>query len=192
MKSRRSNWGAGLRGLIGINTGCAAVIPHKKLTVQMHRQMIDILQLKFSDYGIVLLGGPEDTLRNQQIAEGKKVIQSPTELGLRDGLVSVAACDVVITGDSLGMHMAISQTAYTVAWFGPTCAHEIDFFDRGESVLTKAPCSPCWKRVCQNEVMCYDQVDLEEVTQAVARGLERVSQCQSTWSYKLPSSEISF
>ncbi|RYZ69421.1 MAG: glycosyltransferase family 9 protein [Proteobacteria bacterium] len=175
--------------VIGLNTGCSTVIPYKKLSVEFHRQLIRSLQSEFRA-AIVLLGGPEDTERNQQIAYGMNVIQTATGAGLRDGLVSVAACDIVVTGDSLGMHMAISQAKYTIAWFGPTCAQEIDLYERGEKILSKAPCAPCWKRVCDKSLMCYDQVSLEEIAAAVRRGIQNCQPEMPMSLSKLPSSEI--
>lgn len=168
-QSRYTDWIGknGKKWILGLNTGCSSVIPYKKLTVEFHRQLIDRIFSVFDDVEIVLLGGPEDTERNIQIAQGKNVISSATQSGLRDGLVSVAACDVVVTGDSLGMHMAISQQKQVIAWFGPTCAQEIELYDRGFKILTKSPCSPCWKRTCEKSIMCYDQVSLEEIINAL-------------------------
>jgi heptosyltransferase-2 len=155
--------------VIGINTGCSAVIPPKKLSVNFQREIIqDLLHSGFEN--IVLLGGPEDSERNARIGQGLPVFQSPTNLGLRDGLVSVAACDLVLTGDSLGMHMAISQKKFVIAWFGPTCAQEIELYGRGVSIQTKAPCAPCWKRSCEQTKMCYDQVSLSEIRSAIEQG----------------------
>lgn len=169
-QSRYELWSRnGTHKVVGINTGCAAVLPAKKLTVQNHRELIKKIQAFDPSLQIVLLGGPEDTKRNIEIAEGFDVILSPTEKGLRDGLVSVAACDVVMTGDSLGMHMAISQRKRVVAWFGPSCHQEIDLFSLGEKILTSATCSPCWKRSCQKTVMCYDLVDLNRLVEAIHR-----------------------
>lgn len=171
--------------IVGINTGCSPTIPYKKLTVQGHRQLIRQLQ-KLGEIQIVLLGGPEDSQRNADIAAGLRVIQSETKAGLRDGLVSVQACDIIISGDSLGMHMAIALKKWVVAWFGPTCAHEIDLYDRGVKVLSKAKCQPCWRRTCHNTPMCYDLVDNQEILHGVQKGLEWL-----TSSFKQPSSEIS-
>lgn len=162
--------------VIGLNTGCSNVIQAKRLTVEMQRQVIQILLHKGYE-NLVLLGGPEDTQRNQEIGEGLAVFQTPTGLGLRDGLSSIAACDVILTGDSLGLHMAVSQKKYVVAWFGPTCAHEIDLYGRGEKILTEASCSPCWKRSCSESVMCYDQVQVKEIVKAIENGCR-----QSAWS----------
>lgn len=171
---RRAEWVQGTRKLVvGFNTGCSDVIAYKKLSIEMQRRLIQKLSTH-RNIQIVLLGGPEDTQRNIEIAKDLNVISSATESGLRDGLVSVAACDVVLTGDSLGMHMAISQKKYVVAWFGPTCAHEIDLYERGSKILTRATCSPCWKRDCSQAQMCYDQVSETEVIQAIEKGMEFV------------------
>ena len=160
--------------VVGVNTGCAATIAAKKLSVENHRELIRRLQ-KNSNIQIVLLGGPEDTARNSEIAEGfQEVILSPTDKGLRDGLVSVAACDIVITGDSLGMHMAISQKKQVIAWFGPTCSHEIELYGRGEKIISQAACGPCWKRSCHKPVMCYDLVNLDEIIHAVNESTKKI------------------
>ncbi|UOF02405.1 glycosyltransferase family 9 protein [Bdellovibrio reynosensis] len=166
-QNRRAHWLEKKEILIGLNTGCSNVIAHKKWTVEYYRLLIKQIHKAHPNAAIVLLGGPEDTERNQAIAQDLNVISSETQSGLRDGLVSIAACDVVVTGDSLGMHMAISQKKQVIAWFGPTCAHEIDLYDRGFKILTKSPCSPCWKRTCEKSIMCYDQVSLEEVLHAL-------------------------
>lgn len=176
---RRGQWSqSGQKILVGLNTGCSAVIAYKKLSVDMQRRVIQKLASE-SNIQIVLLGGPEDTNRNAQIAHGLPVVNTVTVSGLRDGLVSVAACDVVLTGDSLGMHMAISQKKYVVAWFGPTCAHEIDLYDRGSKILAPVACSPCWKRDCSQAQMCYDQVSEEEIIQAIKKGIDVVRELNS-------------
>lgn len=192
-KLRKNIWSkSGTQFVVGLNTGCSEVIAAKKLTVAAHTRLAQ----KFLRYGVsvVLLGGPEDQERNEAIqAAVPAVLRSPEKKGLRDGLVSVAACDAVVTGDSLGMHMAISQKKWVTAWFGPTCAQEIDLYERGVSILSKATCAPCWKRTCQQEVMCYDQVDLDEIVTKTLQGLSRGCQIQSPEQFLLsrqPFSEI--
>lgn len=167
---RRSLWRDGKPIIVGLNTGCAATIPYKKLSIEGHRTLIQALR-QFPEIQIVLLGGKEDSNRNIEIARGLDVVLSPTELGLRDGLCSVEACDIVVTGDSLGMHMAIARQKWTVAWFGPTCAQEIDLFDRGVKVRAPSPCSPCWKRTCSRTPMCYDEVSISELVNGVTQGM---------------------
>lgn len=173
VERKRAAWaGSSNLPIVGINTGCSNVIPFKKLTVERHRELVKAL---LPHYRVVLLGGKEDSVRNQRIAFGLDVLQSSTQDGLRDGITSVAACDIVVTGDSLGMHLAIGLKKWTVAWFGATCSHEIDLYDRGEHVLAKVGCSPCWKRSCDKPTMCYDMVSVTELVEAVHRGAHAIS-----------------
>lgn len=184
---RRKGWASKDQIVVGLNTGCADTIPYKKLTVAYHRRLIEQL-LKRDKVKIVLLGGPGDHLRNERIAAGfPQVIETPVDRGLRDGLCSVAACDIVVSGDSLGMHMAIALNKWVVAWFGPTCAQEIDLFGRGRKVQTLAGCSPCWKRACHQSTMCYDLAPIEDILSGIEEGIS----C-TTSSFKQPSLETSF
>jgi heptosyltransferase-2 len=170
VETRRRAWAPMGELIVGLNTGCSGVIPYKKLTVEKHRELIS--ELTALGLRVVLLGGREDAERNERIAYGLPVIQSPTGLGLRDGLLSVAACDMVVSGDSLGMHLAIALGKWTVAWFGPTCAHEIDLYDRGVRVLSAASCGPCWKRSCTRSTMCYDLVSIDDLVKGIQLGVQ--------------------
>jgi heptosyltransferase-2 len=174
--------------LVGINTGCSRTIAAKKLSLSGYIQLIEKLLVR-KRWRVVLLGGPEDTIRNQRLANlFPEVILTPTENGLREGLVSVGACDTIITGDSLGMHMGIALKKWVVPWFGPTCGHEIDLFDRGMAIYSAAKCSPCWRRSCHEPVMCYDQVDFSQICEAVAQG--EVWHKSQIYSFKQHSLEI--
>ncbi len=170
-QARRAAWLGSGEWIVGINTGCSGAIPYKKLSIEGHRELVQRLTA-IAGVRIVLLGGREDTLRNERIGHGISAIQSPTERGLRDGIVSVEACDIVVSGDSLGLHMAIALGKWSVAWFGPTCAQEIDLYDRGVHVLTQASCGPCWKRSCDRQPMCYDLVSIDQLVNAVLKGLD--------------------
>ena len=177
---RHNEWSKGGRKVIGLNTGCSGVIQYKKLSIAAHRELAEHLTA-IGGYSVVLLGGKEDSSRNLEIASGLDVITSPTDRGLRDGIVSVAACDMVVSGDSLGMHLAIALKKWTVAWFGPTCAHEIDLYDRGVRILSAASCGPCWKRSCDRTPMCYDQVSIDELVDGIVAGTQNVRSESDAW-----------
>ncbi len=184
--ARNKLWAPDGKIILGINTGCAPTIAYKKLSIQRQKSLIKNIETHFG-CRIVLLGGPDDTDRNNEIAKGTNTVTSPTGSGLRDGLVSVAACDIVISGDSLGMHMAIALKKWVVAWFGPTCSHEIDLYDRGVKVMAKVGCSPCWKRSCHKSPMCYEMVSEDEFLMAVKEGIQWVKKSSSS---KQPSLEM--
>ena len=168
-RERRAELARGAEWIVGLNTGCSAVMPNKKLSVRALRELAARLARE-PGARVVLLGGSEDRERNERVAYGLDVAQTPVDRGVRDGLVSVEACDAVITGDSLGMHMAIGLRKWTVAWFGPTCEQEIDLYGRGRKILSGAECAPCWKRRCERNPMCYDLVSVDSLAAAALEG----------------------
>ncbi len=154
---------------VGFNTGCSNLFPNKKMTIEQHIYLIKKLSENES-LKIVLLGGKEDTERNQQILSGlpkeiqEHVISTPTTLGLRRGACFMDIADIVITGDSFGMHMAIALKKYVIAWFGLSCWSEIELYDRGIKLYQEnLECSPCWKRVCPYDLECIKMIDLEKI-----------------------------
>jgi len=163
--------------VIGFNTGCSNLYPNKKLTVEQHIELIGRLHAEFPEAHYLLLGGKEDTGRNQEIKDalGEVVISTPTTLGLRRGICFTNLCDVVVTGDSLGMHLAIALKKYVIAWFGVSCAAEIDLYGRGEKIVRALECSPCWKQVCDNPrgPICVTEFNLDEIVAAVGRACQR-------------------
>lgn len=160
VQDRKFEWTRHAGPIIGLNTGCSSVMPMKKLTVPFWKNLVRSLQ-QLGLNNIVLLGGHEDLARNNEIAEGMDVIRSEVSSGLRDGYLSIAACDLILTGDSLGMHLSIAAKKQVIAWFGPTCDHEIELFGRGIKLKSPMSCSPCWKRECNKEQMCYDSIPVQ-------------------------------
>ena len=75
--------------------------------------------------------------------------------------------DVVVTGDSLGMHMAIALGKHVVAFFGPTSAPEIDLYGRGVKLVSDMACSPCWSPRCDEPVPCSMRVPPITIADAV-------------------------
>ncbi len=162
---------AGCRLVVGLNTGCSDLYPNKKLTVDQHVLLIQRLA-DMANVRCVLLGGPEDTLRNAEIVRrvGKKVVSTPTTEGVRRGICYENICDLVISGDSFGMHIAIGLKKHVIAWFGVSCWTEIDLFDRGIKLVPEGlDCSPCWKRSCPYNLECIQMVDLDAIVAEVER-----------------------
>jgi heptosyltransferase-2 len=155
--------------VVGFNTGCSELYPNKKMTVDQHVRLIERLA-GMEGVRLVLLGGPEDTIRNAEIARrvGDKVLATPTTEGVRQGICYINVCDLVISGDSFGMHAAIGLHKEIVVWFGVSCWTEIELFDRGIKLVPESlACSPCWKRACPFNLECLQLVDLEAIIRHV-------------------------
>jgi len=157
--------------IVGFNTGCSDLYPNKKMTIEQH---VDLIRKLSPAHGVklVLLGGPEDTVRNAEIARRADgtVVSTPTTEGLRRGLCYENLCDVVITGDSFGMHAAIGLRKHVIAWFGVSCPQEVDLFERGMKFIPEGlACSPCWKRECPYNLECIKMIDLDGIVREVER-----------------------
>ena len=151
--------------VVGFNTGCSDLFPNKKMTIEQHVALITRL-LPIPGLRLVLVGGVEDAQRNAEIARqvGDKVISTPTSEGIRRGLCYINVCDLVITGDSFGMHAAIGLKKRVIAWFGVSSATEVDLYGRGVKLVAQGlECSPCWKRVCPYHLECIQMIDTEAI-----------------------------
>jgi heptosyltransferase-2 len=158
---------------VGFNTGCSPQYPYKKLPLGAQREAIALLGEALGE-PVLLLGGPEDTARNHALAAdlGERVLLTPSEDGLRAGAAQVDRVEVVVTGDSLGMHLAIALRKHVVVWFGVTCPAEIELYGRGIKLLADVGCAPCWRRSCDQEPKCYDRVAPELIARAALDALE--------------------
>ncbi len=162
--------------IIGFNTGCSLLFPNKKMTVEQHVALIEKF-LSYNRYKIMLLGGPEDTERNRTIAEQfpGKVILTPTEDGVRRGACYESIPQVIITGDSFGMHLAIALKKYVIAWFGLSCWTEIDLYERGVKLFPENLfCAPCWKKSCPYNLECIQMIDLEKIVNETVNYFDRL------------------
>jgi ADP-heptose:LPS heptosyltransferase len=160
--------------IVGFNTGCSELYPNKKMTVDQHVDLVGRLA-KVSGIRLLLVGGPEDTQRNAEIGRsvGDKVHSTPTTEGVRRGLCYINICDVIISGDSFGMHAAIGLKKHVIVWFGVSCPSEIDLYDRGVKLIPEGlECSPCWKRSCPYNLECIRMIDLDAIVQYVTSRLK--------------------
>lgn len=166
--------------IIGYNTGCSDAFPYKRFTVERAIEVVRAWRAAFPEAVVALLGGPEDTERQRAIkaafADDARVYNTPTEDGLRSGILWMDTADLVFSGCSLGMHIAIALRKPVIAWFGVSCAQEVDLYGRGEKLEADVSCNPCWRRHCNNEPKCYDQVAPERIvaaTERLLRGSDR-------------------
>ena len=134
------------------------------MTIDQHIYLIK--QLLKKKYKVVLLGGPEDTQRNKEIYSHfkGKIINTPTIEGLRRGVCYESIPNMIVTGDSLGMHIAIALRKYVIVWFGVSCWTEIEIYNRGIKIFQEDLfCSPCWKKQCPYDLECIKMIDLERI-----------------------------
>lgn len=77
----------------------------------------------------------------------------------------ISGCEILITSDSLGVHLALAMGKHVVVLFGSTSGEEVYLYGRGKAIYPKAnyTCIPCYKPKCFQEQHCMESIDLNEV-----------------------------
>ncbi len=157
--------------IVGLNTGAGGVFANKAWTESGYVELAG--RLREEGVRVALLGGPEEADRNGRIAAA---VPGAMETGIHplpDFAGLVAACDAIVTGDTLGMHLAIAARVPVVVLFGSTCAQEIELYGRGEKIVTPIDCHPCYRRSCDIAPSCQDLIRPGSVLDAVRRTLSK-------------------
>ncbi len=156
--------------LVGLNTGAGGIFANKAWTIDGYAELAG--GLARDGARVVLLGGPDDAARNAAIAARAGGAARPTgEHALADFAGLVACCDLVVTGDTLGMHLAIAARVPVLVLFGSTCAAEIELYGRGEKLVTPIGCHPCYRRICDIHPSCQELIPAAAVLEAARRVL---------------------
>ena len=169
------------RPIIGLNTGAGRRWPLKQWREEGYLELIERLSKRYSAQ-FVLLGGPEEHERHQRLMAGSRVplIDSGCDNPVRHFAAIVAACGVVVAGDTLAMHLSLALGRRTIVLFGPTSAAEIEMYGLGEKVLPQMDCLACYKNACDFVPNCMDLITTNMVEAAVDRQLSlSVSQPQT-------------
>jgi heptosyltransferase-2 len=135
---------AGARRLVGLNTGSGGRWESKKLSVPLTVELACALDAaRPGELGFVLLGGADERARNAELAArlGPRVALFDT--GCDNSLLEFAAfvgeLSLLITSDSLALHIAVARKRPVLCFFAPTSAAEIELYGRGRKVLSTAP-----------------------------------------------------
>jgi heptosyltransferase-2 len=91
----------------------------------------------------------------------------------------VQHCDVVVTGDTLAMHIALALQRRAVILFGPTSAPEIETYGLGEKVFPQMECLSCYKNHCDFVPNCMDLISVDMVSAAVKRQLAALTPAEA-------------
>ena len=154
--------------VIGLNTGGGGRWPLKQWTtkgfVELARRLIDRVGAQ-----VLLFGGPEEKETNRRILSQAKgnVVDTGCSNSTREFAALLNLCDVVVTGDSLAMHIALALGRRVVVLFGPTSAAEIDVYDRGQKVMAEMDCLCCYRQSCDRSPNCMESLSVDTVFHAV-------------------------
>jgi heptosyltransferase-2 len=161
------------RPVVGLNTGAGGRWESKRLPEERVVELVQRLHRgRRGHVAFLLLGGPEEAARNAAIrarlSSKVHLVDGGTDNPIPCFAALVGLTDVLVTSDSLALHVAIARRVPVVAFFAPTSAAEIELYGRGEKVVSTAPDYCSYRPDADNQ-----SITAERVAEAVERVLAR-------------------
>ncbi len=81
----------------------------------------------------------------------------------------LASCRLIITCDSLGLHLSLALGRKIIALFGPTPPEQVYMYGCGQKItpLCDRHCIPCFQSKCHYDHTCMEYISVEMVLDAV-------------------------
>ena len=153
--------------LVGLNTGASN---RWQLKQWRDEGFIELIQkLKFhDDIGILLYGGKDERQKNHDLKNRfPNVIDTGCDNTLRQFFALMNLSDIVITGDTMALHVATALKKKVVCYFGPTSAHEIEDYGRIIKIQPLMDCLVCYKQQCDFNPNCMQLISSDMIYKAV-------------------------
>jgi heptosyltransferase-2 len=156
------------RPVVGLNTGAGDRWRFKQLSQEKTAELGDYL-IESSGLQVVLFGGPNERERNMWILENTNnhIIDGGCDNSLLNFSALVSLCDVLVSSDSFAMHAAYTLGVKVAAFFGPTSSAEIEMFGSGRKISPDMSCLCCYKKDCDFQITCMDNIRVETIAATV-------------------------
>ena len=153
--------------LILLNTGCGKVYPHKKWTYDGYKDLIGKL-LNDSKNKIILSGAKDELERNHKLLHehnNNNVIDTTNKYSLEEFSFLINLSKVIVTGDTMALHLAIGFEKNIITFFGPSPYQETDLFGLGKKFVRKElDCLSCHDQfICPYDGKCMSLIKADEV-----------------------------
>jgi len=161
--------------VVGLNTGAGGRWHSKALTPERTVQLAVAIDRALEGRVVfALFGGLGESERNARIAALLAREVASVDAGVDNRLLDFAAlvglCDVLITSDSLALHIGLARGVRTVAFFAPTSAAEIELFGLGEKIVSTAPDYCSYKPDADTSTLTPERISAAVLRQLAARG----------------------
>ena len=152
--------------VIGLNVGIGTKWPSKGWPPKRWKELIE--KLNSDKNNLLLLGGPEEI---EIIAQLKKEYKFLVDTGCDNSLLEFAAivdlCDLVITADTLALHIATALNKKIIALFGPTSISEIELYGRGIKLSSPDGCKCFYRKYCSEKESCMERITSDMIMEAI-------------------------
>lgn len=87
----------------------------------------------------------------------------------------IANSKIVVSSDSLGMHLAAAMNKPCITFFGPTSHVEIESYNLIDKLyVPNLQCSPCYKKECPYALECMDGLKSNDVASRVVESWKKL------------------
>src|ERR1700722_5884785 len=144
--------------ILGVKTVGGGRWQMKKWTPEGYVDCIKLITAQHPEVGILLLGGPKEEDLNKRILEAVdgNVVDGGCHNSLLQFAALVRAVDVLLTSDSLAMHIGVALAKPTVVLVGPTSPWELDVFGQGDILHSGIECLSCYLSRCDKKINCMN------------------------------------
>jgi lipopolysaccharide heptosyltransferase III len=162
------------RPVIGLNLGGGGRWEHKRWSVEYFAALACMLAGDM-DAHLLLFYGPDETeLANTTLP---MLPRSTIDTGGHNSAMRfyslLGLCDLLVTGDTLGMHLMLAHQRPVVALFGPTSQTEIELYGLGRKIAPELDCLCCYLERCNLEPNCMGSIEPEVVFEACRQLIEK-------------------
>ena len=148
---------------VGINTGSGTKFETKKWPAEKFLQLTNLL-IEKDKASVFLLGGEKEVETNTWIEReaAGQVFNTGSHNTLREFAGFISFLDLVLSSDSLAMHLALALEKKVIALFGSTSVQEIELYGQGIKIFAGVDCSPCYRETC-DDMKCMEEISVEAV-----------------------------
>lgn len=121
-----------------------------------------------------------DELERQLVQAGLKVSRQDKQdskilSDLHSYMDWINSCKMIISPDTLGLHIAIAMKKKVLGLFGPTSHKEVYLYDRGEILLPNPvpECMSCFSGVCSRNSNCMLDISVNAVYQKALEWIKK-------------------
>ena len=162
------------RGVIGFNVGAGDRWQHKKWTVEGYVELGERIHHELHAT-LLMLYGPADFRRAVEVMSAMTVpfVDAGMRASMMEFIALLNLCDVVVTGDTFGLHAALGLGKRVVCLVGPTAAQELELYGLGVILQGEIDCLGCYLTRCDKDPFCMKLLRADAVFEAVKAQWEK-------------------
>jgi heptosyltransferase-2 len=159
------------RRRVCLNTGASGRWSEKRWKPRHYRELARLVGADDPAAAVVVVGGPEEAAFNAALlASAPALVDAGTGNSVEGFAALIAACDWMLTPDSLGYHVACAVETPAVCVAGPTSPWELDLYGVNQVLHADMECIACYLAACPLATTCMDTLTANAVWSRVSGG----------------------